>query len=233
MKLNSSFNSKINWQVADPSSGAADPAVPVNTGPDLSFIPADYHVDGKPDVAKFAAHYQETIAEQARTAEQKAAVPEAYEFAIPADLKFEGLPADYALELDTADPLFGELGGVLKQLGAPAEAAGKLTGLLAKYQAGKDAADYAAWQKDMAQLGTADQQAARSQDVLRKLETLLPADQAKALFSGDRISADGIRALEKLLSGRGMSAPPASPQGQDIENLTPMQKLQLANRQRA
>jgi hypothetical protein len=231
MKLNNSFNSKINWQAPDLPSG--DPAVPAQTGPDLSFIPADYHVDGKPDVAKFAAHYQETIAEQARTAEQKAAVPEAYEFAIPADLKFEGLPADYALDLDTSNPLFGELGDVLKELGAPAEAAGKLTGLLAKYQAGKDAADYAAWQKDMAQLGTADQQAARSQDVLRKLETLLPADQAKALFSGDRISADGIRALEKLLSGRGMSAPPASPQGQDIENLTPMQKLQLANRQRA
>jgi hypothetical protein len=160
-------------------------------------------------------------------------VPEAYEFAIPADLKFEGLPADYALELDTADPLFGELGGVLKELGAPAEAAGKLTSLLARYIAGKDAADHAAWQKDMAQLGTPAQQSARSKDVLRKLETLLPADQADALFSGPRISADGIRALETLITKRGMSAPPATPQGQDIENLTPMQKLQLANRQRA
>jgi len=231
MKLNNSFNSKINWQAPDLPSG--DPAVPVETGPDLSFIPADYHVDGKPDVAKFAAHYQETIAEQARTAEQKAAVPEAYEFAIPADLKFEGLPADYALDLDTSNPLFGELGDVLKELGAPAEAAGKLTGLLAKYQAGKDAADYAAWQKDMAQLGTADQQAARSQDVLRKLETLLPADQAKALFSGDRISAAGIRALEKLISGRSLTAPAPSPVGPDLSAMTPAQKLDYANAQQA
>ena len=131
MKLNNSFNSKINWQAPDLPSG--DPAVPVETGPDLSFIPADYHVDGKPDVAKFAAHYQETIAEQARTAEQKAAVPEAYEFAIPADLKFEGLPADYALELDTADPLFGELGGSLK-LTTPAEADSHVRGESEKWR---------------------------------------------------------------------------------------------------
>jgi hypothetical protein len=241
MKPSNSFNSKLTRQAPDLPSGSPAPDTPPAatpspaSAPDLSFIPATYHTDGQPDVSKFAGHYQELVAEQARFAERQAAVPETYEFALPADMKFDGLelPPGYQQGVDTANPLFGELGSVLKELGAPADAAGKMTALLARYEAGKEAANYAAWKQDMAQLGTPDQYEARAKDVLRKLETLLPKDQVEALFFGPRITANGIKALEKLITDRSLQAPPANPQGQDIENMTPMQKLQLANRQRA
>jgi hypothetical protein len=237
MRLTNWFSSKINWQAPDALPGGASPApesttVPASAGPDLSFIPADFHVDGKPDLTRFAAHYQETVAERARLAEQRV-VPDAYDFALPSDMTFEGVPEGFDPGLDTSNPLFGELGNVLKELGAPAETAGKLTGLLAQFEAQKAAADYSAWEQDMKQLGTPEQVSARAGDVQRKLETLLPKQQAEALFSGPRISADGIRALEKLITGRSFQAPTASPANADLDSMSPMDKLKLANRQGA
>lgn len=236
MKLTNWSSSKITWQAPDALPGGASPApesIPApEAGPDLSFIPADFHVDGKPDLARFAEHYQETVAERARLAEQRV-VPDAYDFALPPDLTFEGVPEGFDPGLDPSNPLFSDLGNVLKEIGAPAETAGKLTGLLAQFEAQKAAADYAAWEQDMRQLGTPEQVTARASDVQRKLETLLPKDQAAALFSGPRISADGIRALEKLITGRSLQAPAATPPGHDLDSLSPLEKLKLANRQRA
>lgn len=234
MKRTNWFNSKINWQAPDASGGSAPESTPApEAGPDLSFIPADFHVDGKPDVARFAEHYQTTVAEQARLAELKAAVPETYDFALPPDLTFEGVPDGFDPGLDTSNPLFGELGNVLKELGAPAEAAGKLTGLLAQYEAQKAAADYSAWEQDMTQLGTPEQVTARASDVQRKLETLLPQEQVTALFSGPRISADGIKALEKLITGRSLQAALPGPSTPDLSGMTPREKLDYANAQQA
>jgi hypothetical protein len=244
MKLNDFLKDKRNWQVPDLPGGApqapspqpgANPAPAPDAGPDLSFIPTDFHTDGKPDLGKFSAHYQEIVAAQARAAENAPQIPEAYAFDLPADLKFEGmdLPEGFAFEVDKDNPLFSELGAALKELGAPADAGPKMTALLAKYEAAKAAADFAAWKQDMAQLGTPAQQTARAQDVQRKLETLLPKAQVEALFSGDRISADGIRALEKLITGRSLQAPAPQPAGPDLESLTPRQRLDLANQQRA
>ena len=235
MRLTNYFASKIRWEAPTEGAQGASNAPPAQAdpGPDLSFIPADFHVDGKPDLAKFRDHYQATVAEQARLAEQKAAVPEAYDFALPEGMKFEGLPEDWNPNLDPANPLFAELGTVLKELGAPAEAAGKLTGLLAQYEAQKEAADFKAWSQDMAQLGTPEQQKARAGDVQRKLETLLPKEQVAALFSGPRVSADGIRALEKLITGKSLQAPTADPATPDLSGMTAYQRLQHANAQQA
>lgn len=237
MKLTNWSSSKIKWQAPDALPGGASPApestpAPVDAGPDLSFIPADFHVDGKPDLTRFAAHYQETVAERARLAEQHV-VPDAYDFSLPTDLTFEGVPDGFDPGLDTSSPLFGELGNVLKEIGAPAETAGKLTGLLAQFEAQKAAADYAAWEQDMKQLGSPEQVAARAGDVQRKLETIVPKAQAEALFSGPRISADGIRALEKLITGRSLSAPAPTPSTPDLSAMTPAQKLDYANAQPA
>ena len=59
----------------DPAGGTPAPEAPPPqtdgappAGPDLSFIPADFHVDGKPDLAKFQASYQELVARDAQRA---------------------------------------------------------------------------------------------------------------------------------------------------------------------
>jgi hypothetical protein len=238
MKLTNWSSSKIKWQAPDALPGGASPApesapAPADAGPDLSFIPADFHVDGKPDLTKFAEHYQETVAERARLAEQRV-VPDAYDFALPPDLTFEGVPDGFDPGLDPSNPLFSELGNVLKELGAPAETAGKLTGLLAQFEAQKAAADFSAWSQDMLQLGSSGHEAkARADDVERKLQTLLPKEQVTALFSGPRISADGIRALEKLITGRSLQAALPGPSTPDLSGMTPAQKLDYANAQPA
>ncbi|PZQ99203.1 MAG: hypothetical protein DI533_00400 [Cereibacter sphaeroides] len=189
-------------------------------------------MDGKPDVGKFSDHYTGMVAADAQRREREAAVPEKYDFALPADMKFEGmdLPEDFSVNVaEGFEPLFGELGGVLKELGAPAEAAGKLTGLLARYEAQKASTEFANWKTDMATLGTPEQQSARAKNVQRALQTKLPAAEAEALFSGPRISAAGIRALEKLLSGTNLSTPTTPPPNAADEALTPMERLKRAN----
>lgn len=230
MRRNNCFGSKMNWKPEGVEGPGGTTEPPVATD-DFSFIPEEYRADGKPDLTRFAAHYQEVAAERARLLEERPAAPEAYDFALPDGFTVEDAPEGWTPNMDAANPLFEELGGVLKEIGAPADVAPKLSSLLARYEAGKEAAAFDAWKQDMAQLGPSAE--ARAMDVKRKLETLLPSPQVEALFSGPRISADGIRALEKLVTTRSLQAPAASPAGPDIESLTPMQKLQLANRQRA
>jgi hypothetical protein len=228
MKLNGFFNDKMTRQAPDalsPAPGQAEPA-PAADAVDLSFIPADYLVDGKPDTAKFTTHYQELLAADAQRKEAMAGVPEdgKYAFALPDDLKFDGLelPEGFAVNLMTDDPvmapLYDEMGALLKELGAPKEAAGKAATLIAKYEATKasiqkkaDDAAFETWATGMKTLGNDAQVKARVAGVERKLETMLPAEQVKALFSGERISADGIKALEKILGTKSLGAPPPQP----------------------
>lgn len=219
-----------------PADPPADPP-PNDTLPDLSFIPADYQTDGKPDLARFGEHYQELVSADAQRREAMGEVPEdgAYQFAVPGDLTFEGLdlPEGFAVELLTDDPafqpLFGELSGFLKEIGAPKGAGPQVAGLLARYEATKESQSRAAWNEDMKTLGTPAQIGARVGAVQRKLESVIPADQAKALFSGERISAAGIKALEKLLAPRGTGAPPPQPNTPDLEGMSAYDRLKLAN----
>lgn len=231
MKLNNFFNDKLTRQAAgDPPSGAegTPPA-----GPDLSFIPADYHTDGQPDLGKFTAHYQDVVARDAQYAERLAQVPEAYEFATTPDLKFDGLdlPEGFKAELDRENPilapLFEDLGGFLKEVGAPASSATKISDMIARYEAVKYSQQYAAQKAEMAALGTPAQAQARLASIDRVLASRLPADQAEALKQFTS-SAAAVKALEALLRPEGHQSAPRQPGGSD-PNLSPLERLKAAN----
>jgi hypothetical protein len=186
---------------------------------DLSFIPADFHADGKPDLSKFSQHYQDLVAEDAKRREAQADVPADgnYEFALPQDFKFdgiEGLPEGFMVELATDDPdlqpLYAGLGEVLKEIGAPKAAAPKLAGLIAKYEAVQYQKAMRANAAEMAKLGTETQQQSRIAAVQRGLETVMPAEEAKAVLGAIR-SANFLRGLETLLSPRTMTTPTPAP----------------------
>lgn len=223
----------VGGDTAAPSAPAVQPA-----GADFSFIPADFHVDGKPDLGKFTAHYQELVAADAQRKQALADVPEdgQYQFGLPKDLKFEGLdlPEGFTYELATDDPsikpLFDQLGAVMKEYGLPRAAAEKFTGLLAQYEALKFSQGYAAVKAEMAALGTQSQAQARIQTVERKLQTMLPPDQVEALKSIST-SAKAVMALEKILSPASLSAPSPQPPTADRENLSAYERLKLANAQ--
>lgn len=189
-----------------------------DAGPDLSFIPADFHVDGKPDLGKFTEHYK-TLAEAAAARPE---VPETYDFAVPADLKLDipGLPEGFKVALDTESeamkPLFGELGGVLKEIGAPKDAGPKLMGVLAKYEASRVAAGELAIKADMAKLGDPARVAARQATLSRALETKLPKDEADVLKEMIGFSGGAIRALERLLTTP-TTTPTATPTAPSID----------------
>lgn len=238
MKLNNFFKDRIRWEApVETGQGVENPVVEPVVAPveaaDYSFIPADFVVDGKPDVERFQSHYQELLAEQTQRSET--VVPEAYDFSIPADMKFDdlGMPEGFTVELDATSeeyaPLFKEFGDLLKGLGAPAEAAQKAIGMLARYEAVKASRDYAAWAADMKSLGSDAQAKARADVVQRKLETVLPADQVKAIFSGERISATGIKALEKLLAPKSFGPTPLVPANANLEGLSPFDRLKAIN----
>lgn len=204
---------------AAPDQSQQTPAAPA--GPDLSFIPQDFHVDGKPDLTKFQSHYQEIIARDAQRAEAEAAakalVPEGdYAFSLPEDLSFDGidLPEGVKPELDLDNegmkPLLGDLSGLLKSINAPADTSAKLMGLLAKHQAVQLADAIKAQKADMAALGTPAQVEARVSVISRALETRLPAEQAAALKAMTS-SAKAIQALEALLKPGGISPPTPVP----------------------
>lgn len=240
MKLNNFFHDKLTRQApTDPAPGG-DPAPVVTPDPapaaDLSFIPADFHTDGKPDTAKFTAHYQDLVARDAQIAERMGQVPEAYDFAIPADLKFEGLdlPEGFAVKLATDDPaiapLYNELGSFLKEIGAPAAAASKVSELLARYEATKYSQAYVANKAEMQALGTPAQQSARMAAIDRAISAKLPAAQAEALKAATTTSA-GVQALEALLRPGGYTAPNAQPNTPETSGMTARQKLDYANSQ--
>ena len=214
------------------------PAVPSPEAPDLSFVPTDFHVEGKPDLTKFRDHYQDLVAADAQRREALADVPEdgIYVFALPDDLKFDGLdlPEGFAVTLDTESeamkPLYAEMGAILKELGAPRAAAGKVGALIARYEAARFSEAYAAQKAEMAKLGpTAD---ARVGSVQRKLQATLPAEQAEALAGATR-SAAALQALEKLLAPKSMPAPAAVPNTAGLEGLTPFERLKKINEMQA
>lgn len=199
---------------------------PAPAGPDLSFIPADFHVDGTPDLGRFTQHYQEIIARDAQRAEQeaalKAAVPEGdYSFALPEDLKFDGLdlPEDFKLNLMTEDeamkPLFGDLSAWMKSQNLPATASTELMTMLAKYQATTYAQAVAQQKADLAKLGTPMQVDARVSTISRILDSRLPAEEASALKAMTN-SAAALKAIERLIGpAGGQTVPPTPPSKAD------------------
>lgn len=213
MKPSDFWSNKVRWQApgepaAAPPAPEAAPAAPepapVADAIDLSFVPADFVKDGKPDLEAFKAHYADLT--------KAPDLPDAYDYSLPADLKFEGLPEGMTIEIDTKDPvmapLFEDLTGILKGMKAPAAAAQQVTGLLAKYEAAKLSQAFADQQKEMDALGP--QATARIEAVTRAMQVALPADQVAAL-QGVTKSAAALQAMEKLLGPRALLSPTPNP----------------------
>lgn len=193
---------------------AAAPVEP--TGPDLSWLPETYRAGEKPDVDGFKAHYESLVADKAAAAERPAPPEDGvYDYSLPPDMKIDGMPEGMQfvpLHDDPAfKPLTDELSAFLKETGAPKEAGGKIASLIARYEVAKDAKEYAAYEADMKSLGTPDQVTARVNTVQRRLETILPADQAKALLRQGAFSANALKALETVLSPKTMGNPVSQP----------------------
>ena len=200
-------------------------ATPAPTAPDYSWMPAPYVKDGQPDFASFSAHYTELAADAARRAEVPGA-PEAYTYALPEGMTFEGLPPDMSIRIAADDPalapLFEELGAFAKGLNLPQEAVTGMMGLLGKYEASRAASAYAAQQADVATLApTPAAREARIAAVADKIAKAIPdARQAAALKAAVQ-TADGVRALETLFSrGLGPTSPAPQPAGAHLAGLT-------------
>jgi len=200
-------------------------AAPAPTAPNYSWMPAPYVKDGQPDFASFSAHYTELAADAARRAEAPGA-PDAYTYALPDGMTFEGLPPDMSIRIAADDPalapLFEELGTFAKGLNLPQEAVTGMMGLLGKYEASRAAAAYAAQQADVATLApTPAAREARIAAVADKIAKAIPdARQAAALKAAVQ-TADGVRALETLFSrGLGPTSPAPQPAGAHLAGLT-------------
>lgn len=227
---------------ATPAPTPTDPPAPVTPapGPDLSFIPQDFHKDGAPDLAGFSTHYQELVAQAAQRAERDANIPQSFTFGLPENMTYdgiEGLPADFKVELTPDDPLvkplYDGLGETLAKWakdGIPASAGQDLMGLLARYQAVEYAESVKAIQSDMGKLGTPAQQQARIATVERAIDTRLPADEATALKSLLR-SSGAIKAVERLLTPARGTTPPPTPPGANLDGMSAFDKLKHANAQ--
>jgi hypothetical protein len=216
MKFMLNPNAKICWNVEGAGSGALEgapaadapaPAPAAAPAVDLSFVPADFHKDGAPDIDAFRAHYEGLIAEQTKRAEApKAPEDGRYQFTIPEDLDYGvKLPDGMKIELATEDPafapLFEDLGKTMHELGLSQEAASKFTGLLARYKAAEVAKQYADVEADMAKLGpTPAQRDARINTLERSLTNALPGQPVKSLMAAARMSEQAVRALEALVS---------------------------------
>lgn len=244
MKYNT-FWQKLNRSAAESSGGSAaaaqtetqttEPGAETTTeAPDFTWMPEDYRKDGQPDFTSFKAHYEDLLADQARRNEAAGDVPEdgKYDFSLPEGFDYGvELPEGIAINLDTESPLFGEFGAFLKENNVPRSVATGLTGLLAKYQAQQYADLHASATKEFETLGGTDAaRNARVASVSRALETKLPADQAEALKAAVH-SAAGVKALETILGPSGLTAPIPQKDAVDLDKLSPLEKLKMANEQ--
>ena len=201
------------------------PAVDPPQEADWSWYPEQFRSGDAPDHEGFRAHVEDLMAQQAIQQEALADVPEdssGYEFTLPDDMDYGELelPENFAVELKTDDPvmapLFQELGGVMHELNMPKSAAGKLLGVLAKYEAAKYSQQYSASNADYQSLGTAAD--ARISNIERALGNKLPPDQATAIMAATT-SANGVKALEALLRPRGPSTTPSDPPPKEVDPL--------------
>lgn len=209
-----------------PPAAVIAPLETPEAAPDLSWIGADYLVEGKPNVEGFKAHYQDLIAEQARRAE--APQPPAdgkYDFALPADLDFGEikLPEGQTVAIDTSDPafapLFDELGQWLHTKGMPQSEATAVMSMLGKYKAAEIAKGHAAAVAEWDTLGpTEAARSARVATVQRALETRLSAGDAKAVMAVAN-SAASVRALQNLLS---VTSGPRAPNHEPTPPMDPL-----------
>ena len=174
------------------------------------------------------------ISRKQRGQEALADVPEDGVYDFNADVDYGELDLPEGFDVDTGgeafQPLYAELGGILKEFGVPKSQAGKLGGLIKKYEAMKYSQAYSAHKAEMAQLGTP-RSNRRAWAVTHKLESVLPAEQAAAIKAAVQ-SAAGIRALETLLAPAISPPFPATP-NRRLEGLTGSARLKAINQMAA
>jgi hypothetical protein len=222
----------------DTAAPAAEPNAQAAPADDHSWVPEQFVKDGKPDFTALRTQFDELSTFKAQRDEAAATIPESadgYDLAVPADLSFGEmeLPEGFKFELandERTAPLLGELRDFLHKNQLPAEAGPALLGMMARYEAMAVSDGYANLKREKAALGSnAD---ARMTEVSRALEAKLPADLATALKAA-ATTANGVRALEKLLSAPALSAGTTTAPGADTESMTPSQRLAYANSQSA
>ena len=192
-------------------------------------MPEEFRADGNLNAEGFKGHYEKMAAEHASLRDRMGNVPEdasGYDYSLPENIDFSdmGLPEDYAYELRPDDPAFApfyqELGSTLHKHGIPKDAAPELLGLMARYQAPAQA------KQEKASLGpTAD---ARISEVDRMLQARLPKDLADSL-KGTITSANGVKAMERLLSRAGTLPQSQGGGGGLPDDASPMDRLRAAN----
>jgi len=242
-------NRQINLNTAEPGSGTANEsaaagsesdqettnATETATAPDYSWVPDAYKGDNGPDTAKFVEDFDSYAAAKAQLDERLANVPEGpdgYDFTLADDLKFdgiEGLPEGFKVESlaeqEAFKPLFQELGSVLHKHGIPGEAAKDINGLLARYEATKVAEGVKAGKAELEKLPNWQ---SRIATVERAVASKLDAAQAAALKSAIT-TADGLKALEKLLSPGGPKTSTPHPATSGLDQITdPSARLRAA-----
>ena len=234
MNLMRSWNVKPNWNTAEAGAGADPQPEDAPSTPDYSWVPETFRQDDQPDTEGFVARYDELEAAEAVRAEAAARVPEApdgYVLDLPEDMDYGDLelPEEFAFQLDEAEdmaPVIGELQGFLHKHGLPPEAAQEALRILARYEATKFSRGYAAARADFDALGPT--ASSRVATVTRSLESLLPPDQVKAIKDATG-TANGLRAVETLLSKQSMRSAPPQPSGADVSKMSASQKLEHAN----
>jgi hypothetical protein len=229
MKLNTLMQLTKQPMWAEPDVPGGNPPPPAGdpppAAPDLSFIPDSFKTDNGFDGAKFREDYDGLTAFKAQQDERLAQVPEAatgYEFQVAEDISFgdlelpDGFTVNALTEDESFKPLFAEFGDFLHKIGAPADASKEAMGMIAKYEATKASQHFTAAKADLATLERGPERVAA---IERLVDTRLPAALATAL-KGATTSADGIRALEHLMSAKSFGAPPPDPSGgKDIDPL--------------
>ena len=203
--------------------------------PDFSWAPEAFKKDDGYDTGAFRARFDELEAAEAVRAENMAKLPESpegYKMELP-EVEFGDmeLPEGFKFELDTGEdlaPIYAEMQGILHNHKLPAEAAQELLGVLAKYQATMVSRSYKEGLAEYEKLGPTAE--SRINSVERFLEGKLSSEHVEALKRTTG-SAAGVKAMEALISKMStkIPSPPAQPNGVDVENMNPMQRLRYAN----
>lgn len=206
-----------------------------------TFVPEAFKGDdGKYDVTKFRASYDELAAFKGQDDDRKSLLPKEpgeYAFALPEnhawpdgfdpakmttkDEQGNEVQFDVSKLIDADDPDIPLLQAVLHEIGAPKEAMGRIASIVAnrEMRAILQAMDVAENEKKA--LGP--QADSRIKTVEHSLKARMPAEQAKALLDGIT-TADTLRGIEALLKGTARPTPPA-PQRVDMSELSPRERI--------
>lgn len=156
--------------------------------------------------------------------------PDAYEFALPEDLDFGDidLPEGWSPQIDADNPLFGDLRTWMHTNGIKADQAGSLMGMLAKYEAGKAANFKSQAASEMEALGP--KASERVAAVKSALQNRLRDEELVSAISAAAMGANGVRAIEKLLSNGGTTPNPTPKPvpGEDLRGFERLKAIRAA-----